>query len=45
MIGALLLSGGAYVVLRKLREEAELVKDNLTEANFVEFTAPIAAAS
>ena len=45
MVGALILSGGAYVILRKLREEAEEVKDSLTEANFVEFTAPVAAAA
>ncbi|MCH1460746.1 MAG: hypothetical protein L7U25_00125, partial [Candidatus Poseidonia sp.] len=43
MVGALILSGGAYVILRKLREEAEEVKDSLTEANFVEFTAAPAA--
>jgi len=39
MIVALALSGGAFVILRKMRAEAEGVKDSITESDFVEFTA------
>ena len=39
MIVALALSGGAFLILRKMRSEAEDVKDSITESDFVEFTA------
>ena len=44
MILALVLSGGAYVVLRNMRAEAEDVKDAISEAAFADIaTAPVAS--
>ncbi len=44
MILALVLSGGAYVVLRNMRAEAEEVKDAISEAAFADIaTAPVAS--
>ncbi len=39
MVLALLLSGGAYVVLTKMRSGAEEVKDTITESVFADITA------
>ena len=36
MISALVLSGGAYVILRGMRSEAEDVKDAISEAAFAD---------
>ena len=44
MILALVLSGGAYVVLRNMQAEAEEVKDAISEAAFADIaTAPVAS--
>ena len=41
MVAALLLSGGAYVVLRGMRTDSEGAKDAISEAAFADITTPV----
>ena len=41
MVMALVLSGGAYVVLRGMRSDSEATKDSLSEAAFADISAPV----